>query len=886
MSLAPGTRLGVYGVTAQIGEGGMGQVYQATDTRLKRQVAIKILPPSLAADHDRLARLQREAEVLASLNHPNIAGIHGLEESGGMTALVMELVEGEDLSRRIARGAIPLDDALPIAKQIADALEAAHEQGIIHRDLKPANIKVRTDGTVKVLDFGLAKAMAPVGAMSPSMSHSPTITTPAMTQLGLILGTAAYMAPEQARGKAVDRRADIWAFGAVLYEMLSGQRAFDGDDISITLASVLKDDARWDALPPDLPASVRRLLRRCLEKDPRRRLQAVGEARIAIGEVLSGTGGETADSLKASPLRSGGLAWKIAAGVLAVASVGLGAVAVLHFREHAPAKELVRFQIQAAEGYQAFGQPIISPDGRRVAFAAVGQDGPPLLWVHSLDASASRPLQGTEGVSGTTIFWSPDSEFVAFTAGFKLKKVPASGGPTQPICDIPRTARGGTWSRDGVIVFGIQNQGLMQVPAAGGAASVLLALDATRKETTKAEPRFLPDGRHFVYWSVSPEDPPGQGSIYLGSLDGAPAQQTSKRLVAAAAIGAYAPSPAPGLGYLVFGRAGSLMAQAFDTRRMEIIGEAVPIAADVNDGPGGASASTTGVLVYGSRAGAGKFQLTWFDRTGKTLGAESLAGDLQAPNLSRDGRRVAIERVTAGASDVWIIDLSRGTTTRVTDDPGDDQRPVFSPDGTRVAFTRANVMYQKAASGTGDEERLADGETTDWSPDGRFISFIREGDLWALPLSGDRTPIRIAGGRFNDRRGRFSPDSKWIAYESNLSGRLEIYLQQFPPTADRMQLSVNGGDSAYWRSDGKELYFHAPDGHIMAVDITPGPTPGPSVPRPVFRLPADVNNGRFVAMPDGQRFLVPLEVQKPTPPVMTVVLNWFEALKNQVATRK
>jgi eukaryotic-like serine/threonine-protein kinase len=856
----------------------MGEVYRATDSHLKRAVAIKVLPASVASDADRLARFQREAEVLAALNHPNIAAIYGLEKTPDLTALVIELVEGEDLSAMIGRGPIAVADALPMAKQIADALEAAHEQGIIHRDLKPQNIKVRTDGTVKVLDFGLAKALdANTSGATADAMNSPTLTNRA-TQMGVIIGTAAYMAPEQARGRAVDTRADIWSFGVVLYEMLTGRRAFEGDDISITLASVLKEDVHWGALPKNLSSPIQRLLRRCLEKDPRRRLQAIGEARITIEDVIAGPGREASDAPQSAPLQSGGLAWKIAAGLLAATAVALGIVAVQHVREQAPVMDVVRFPIAAPEGSGA-GQPTVSPDGRQVAFVASATRQ---LWVHSLESAVSWPLPGTEGV-GSHLFWSPDSRYIAFRRDRKLQKIAVAGGRPELIADLPGDFSGGTWGREGVIVFG-GSQGLMQVPEAGGTATILIPLDPSQTDDQLGLPTFLPDGRRFVY-SRWPFDP-ARIETYLGSLD--PAQARKRLQDAIGVVLGYAASPDPGLVYLLLGRPGALSAHAFDLRRLETTGDAIRIAAAVDaEELRFASTSTTGVLAYETPGAPGKFQLTWFDRTGKTLGTESLAGDLQAPNLSRDGQRLAIERRDGGNSDIWVIDLSRGTTTRVTTDPGHDIRPVLSPDGSRVAFSRGGIFYQKSANGAGEEERLGDGQTMDWSPDGRFISFFRDLDLWALPLFGDRTPILVAGGKFNERRGRFSPDGKWIAYESNVSGRFEIYLQSFPPEADRVQtISVNGGDSAYWRGDGKELFFHAPDDHIMAVDIRSGPAPAPGVPRALFRLPADVNNGRFVTTPDGQRFLVPLEVQKPTPGEMMIMLNWLHALQRSQTTGK
>ena len=522
----------------------MGQVYRATDTRLKRQVAIKILPPSLAADPDRLARFQREAEVLASLNHPNIAGIYGLEESGGVTALVMELVTGEDLSQRLARGAIPVDEALPIARQITDAVEAAHEQGIIHRDLKPANIKVRPDGTVKVLDFGLAKALDPAGRASADLRNSPTITTPAMTQVGIVLGTAAYMSPEQARGRPADKRSDVWAFGCVLFEMLTGRRAFAGDDVSETLASILMREPDWTALPSGIPQHIATVVQRCLQKDRKARIPDISAVRFLMDEA-SGFLAVPAPAVAISRRRA--VQWKAASVVTAATMLALAGVAFIHFREKAPASpELMRLELLPPDKtmLQKFA---VSPDGRRIAFYAVGADGVGSVWVRSFDSVESRRLAET-GPS-PSITWSPDSRFVAFPGGDalnKLMRVEVSGGPPQTICEIKGIITGGSWNRDDVIIFGSFGGGTWRVSAAGGAASPLTAISVSRQETGHSTPVFLPDGKHFLYLRESGLSE--HMGIYLGALDATPEQQASTRLVATGFSPVYAPSPDPNIG--------------------------------------------------------------------------------------------------------------------------------------------------------------------------------------------------------------------------------------------------------------------------------------------------------------------------------------------------
>jgi len=894
LALTPGTRLGAYEVTAQIGEGGMGQVYRATDTKLKRQVAIKILPPSLAADSDRLARFQREAEVLASLNHPHIAAIYGLEESGDITALVMELVEGEDLSQRIARGAMPLDEALPIAKQIAEALEAAHEQGIIHRDLKPANIKVRADGTVKVLDFGLAKAIDPTAGSSATAMNSPTLSIHA-TQAGMILGTAAYMSPEQARGTTVDKRADVWAFGVVLWEMLTGRRLFEGATVSDTLAAVLTRDPDWTALPAGAPPAMRRLLRRCLEKDRKRRLADAADARLEIDEALAAPL-ETTTTSMASLQPRGRVAWMVATG-------GLLAVAVLsiptlqHLRETpppAPPETRLDIVTPATSDPASFA---LSPDGQQIVFVASG-DGAPRLWLRALSTTTAQPLAGTE--SALHPFWSPDGRSIGFFAEGALKRLDLGGGAPQTLATAV-IGRGGTWNADGVIVFAVDpTTPLMRVSATGGRATAVTTLGTQQSHRW---PHFLPDRQRFLF-SAQGREPDSTG-IYLGTLDGS----TPTRLTPDLSEGVFLPAgPAEASsegGWLLWVRAGALMAQHLDVSRAALVGEPVTLADGLTVDVAlrsAVSVASTRLVAY--RTGtASRRQLTWFDRSGTARGTVGEAdASFNNPRVSPDGRRVAVSRRVQGNRDLWLLDGAR--TSRFTFDPAVDDMPLWSPDGTRIVFrsnrTGPGDLYQKLTSGASAEEQLVSSDQlkapSTWSADGRFVLFNSidsqsVGDLWAVPMTGDRTPSVLLKTPFREAWGALSPDGRWVAYHSNESGRPEVYVRSLvPPGAisagavgGRWPVSTAGGIMPVWRPDGKELYYLNPAGAMMA---TPIPVMGASLapgepallfPTRIFGGGVDLEGRQYDVAPDG-RFLINTELDGTAVPI-TLLMNWQPGAK-------
>jgi serine/threonine protein kinase len=716
MTLSPGSRLGSYDIVAPLGAGGMGEVYRATDPNLGRQVAIKVLPEDVAADADRLARFQREAKTLASLNHPNIAQIYGLEKgdlSGagqvGIRALVMELVEGPTLADRITQGPVPLDDALPIAGQIADALEAAHEQGIIHRDLKPANIKLRPDGVVKVLDFGLAKTVEPTGALSAGVTQSPTITSPAlMTGAGVLLGTAAYMSPEQTKGRAADRRSDIWAFGCVLYEMLSGARPFEGEDINETIAAIRRASPDWTRLPADTPLSIRRLLRRCLEKDRRERLPDIGAARLDIKEAQANVDVDPAAPVAAaspSHRRLATLGWALASVMTVVA---LGLAGTMYRWPATPDTRVYRSSIVPHANLS--GDPAsrlaISPDGRRLAFLAPGGGNYTMVWVRALDGATAQSLAGTEGA--THPFWSPDSRFIAFTAGGKLKKIEAAGGPALTICDSESFGRG-TWNRDDIILFSPRRLGpIHRVHAGGGTPEPVMPLDANAGETAHRHPYFLPDGRHFLFTAYQAIVPAG---LFVTSMD----DTRRTRLMDGGSNAAYAQ------GFLLFLRDGTLLAQPFDAGTLTLTADARPVAEGVVTQPeraGTFSVSETGALVY-QTSGVGDRQLAWTNRQGTVTGTvDSRRAGYQTVELSPDGTRAAASVIadTGDAEDIWVIDLTRSVPMRLTTDPASDRFPIWSPDGSHIVFqsNRRNGifdLYQRPASGAGADEVLwADGE--------------------------------------------------------------------------------------------------------------------------------------------------------------------------------
>ena len=908
MELHVGSRLAHFEILGLLGAGGMGEVYRALDTKLKREVAIKVLPPQFVEHSDRLARFEQEAVLLASLNHPHIAAIYGVEHVDGVPCLVLELVEGPTLTDRLLNGPIPAPEAIKIAGQIADALESAHERGIVHRDLKPANVKLTSDGKVKVLDFGLAKAF---GAAQSNRSGGTALNDGRgaltqgrdQTQAGLVMGTASYMSPEQAEGRPVDKRTDVWSFGVLLYEMLTGKRLFDGKSDAHVLVHVMEQEPDWSKLPP-LPNGVQALLERCLQKDPTQRLRDIGDVRIQLQASLTHPIRPPGAADRRAPTARRWLWPAVAAGVL-VAAVVIGVIAWPRQAPVVPANA-VRFDIGRGEG-QSSPFIAISPDGRRLAFlASLPGEATGRIWVRSLETQEARPL---EAAVWSVPFWSADSRYIVFTSQNKLRRIDPTGGPSQLLADVQYPVIGGFSSPDDRIVYSEYGGEIKQVPSAGGTPAALAGGDGWDYGGALT-PSALPGG-NFVFCRCT-----GTGS--LGIYIATPGSGAPRQILPDVSLVQYATSPDPDLGYVLFlrggtapGDVGTLMAQAIHPRQLRLLGDPVAIAEQVR----GFSASATGVLVYsvdstvvpGGIPGILRGQLTWFDRQGRIMSTVGDPGIYRILELSPDGTSVALERADPATQnvDVYLFEFARGVNNRFTFDAAREVQPVWSPDGNSVIFTRMgggiSEVYRRDANLAGEEEflfRARDlGVPSSVSPNERFLLFTGPlpgpADIKAVDLSRvleAREPIAIVTSEFNEANARFSPNGRWFSYASNESGDIEIYVRPFNPDAapgespsvgGRVMVSKGGATfgGAIWRADGKELFYLTRDGSLMSVAVETEPTfkvSGP--PQALFKAPAPVLF--FDASSDGERFLIPVpEGAGASAPPYKVVLNWTSTLR-------
>jgi Tol biopolymer transport system component len=897
--LRPGAQLGPYHIISGIGAGGMGEVYRGRDTKLNRDVAIKVLPDLFAADPKRLARFSREAQTLAALSHTNVAHVYGVIDRPA--ALVMEFAEGEDLSAIIARGPLAPADALAIARQIADALEAAHERGIVHRDLKPANVKVAADGAVKVLDFGLAKAMDPSsGLESPNAMNSPTFTAHA-TRVGVIMGTAAYMSPEQARGKAVDKRADIWAFGVVLFEMLTGQRVFDGDEMSDVIASVLRDGVPWDRLPAETPPRLRRLLERCLERDVKQRLRDIGEARIEIGKM------ERGDPDTAAPPTASVTAARPAAAVSPtiyapwiVAAVAVIGAAIVTLRPiSAPAALSIEATIGPPAGRtfqlgSTSGSVALSPDGTTIAFVAAAADGSndPVLWVRPIDRDEPRALPGTKGASYQ--FWAPDSRSLAFFADRKLRTIEISGGLPQAIADI-EDGRGGCWSDSGRIFFTPVGGGrVFSVASSGGAVTPVTTLNAAHAENANYWPTCLPGGKHVLYFARSQRAE--FNGVYFTNADGtgAPVQ-----VVSSLSSAIYVPPSDGRGGYLLWARDTVLLAQPFDADSGRLTGQAVPIATDVlvEESQRGlmAAASRTGTLLWASARGE-LLQFAWFDRSGRRLLTMPIEpGRIYTPSVSQDMRSILFYRAQKGGADVWLHTFADGTTRRLTNELGYNQNPAWIPGGQAILYLADSGMNRLGFDGTTSAIPLStaaqDLDLLTVTADGRFaVSAAGDGhggrNLWAFALAPPYAPTRLLSNSAEQSDCNLSPDGRWLMWHNVEGGRESNFLARFrtsgaAPQLGEQRISLGEGDPIGWRADGGELYVLRKWREVVAIPVTLGAeTASVGSAATLFTIagvPRSVNPA-VVPAPDGQRFVV-TEAPYAQDQTLHVLTNWTSRLR-------
>lgn len=885
MPFVAGDKLGRYEIRSKIGAGGMGEVYRARDEKLNRDVAIKVLPPSLIENADRLHRFEQEAQAAGALNHPNILAIYDVGANGNVPYVVSELLEGESLRDRLHEGPLPSRKAIEYGTHIARALAAAHAKGIVHRDLKPDNLFITTSDQVKILDFGLAKLVQPTAEEA---SQTEVETRKVHTDPGTVMGTVGYMAPEQVRGRAVDHRADIFALGAVLYEMLSGRRAFHADSAIETLNAILKEE------PPAITSTnfsiapaVERVVWHCLEKSPERRFQSAGDVAFAL-ESLSGVSSHTSQqTLTQAPIATRALWTKerlIWIGVslfLLIAALILG---LLAYSSRESGAHAVRLALATPPKVTLPANIAVSPDGLLVAFTANNAEGKRELWVRSLDADQAEALSGTEGAR--LPFWAPDSRSIGYFANGKLFKVEAVHGRPQLLCEVPEQA-GGAWSSEGVILFG-GPQGIVRIPAQGGTPALATKVDP--KEEAHRWPYFLPDGRHFVF--LGDAQTTADHHVRVGTLD----SQETQILFGAVTRIAYAPP-----GYLLYINQGALVAQPFDAKQLRVTGDPATIAEHVAEiGPNHEfdfSVSNNGVLAY--QSGSSQSNLVWFDRSGKRLETTGDPDSYASIALSADGRRVlaGLLDVDGRQSDIWLLDPARGAKARVTFDPQSDGDPIWSPDGTRIVFDSnrggdAHVhLYETSATGTGNDQLLlssnGDDIPTSWSRDGKNILFMRFGNnsrlsVWLLSVADRQAKPLLQSNAFGQGAPSFAPNGRFIAYDSDESGRLEIYVQPFPLTGQKWLISSGGGSMPLWRDDGKEIFYLTEDGKIMSAELKTDGAFENVVNKSLFQMDVKRVPGiPYAVTPDGSRFLIntPAEASNHTP--LVVVLNWPATLNKK-----